>query len=1241
MLLGTLTTGLMFASAAEDTAIPTYASLQSKYPKNPDTNPDGSFFYAGVEWREGVRTQNEDESYTYPAVTDGKIAAGSTLTGRLFVKTNYDLFTGYYYIVIDNKYAIEKTPEEATDTASDITVGGITKLSADIATVKQFTASQASFYKTASGVVNINEEGGPNYTKEELDNWYLIGVYDTRNATTARACAKSDEPLAEFELRLKSNFTGSFNVMFIPVSFTAYQGGVKKTAGYNALVSNSYNGSRDTDANRARKADNFILQGQQTITVNKAAIFKNLDDTVIEDQPLAQGEKITPPAVSGLYGWADVDGNIVDLSNATMGDSSVVYYAIPNSYEVDAVLNGNGGTVDGEETKTVKIKIGDGFDPSKYTAQKGSDTFYGWAEGVKLEGIYNFKTINPTEFQALWSENILTVYVPTNYTYKTDETTGIEVKVPGKLVPLCQVFGLTGEKLTADRGAEITELAKRTLIEKGEELTGFGFEVGGKEVASVKVSSVIPDGNIDNGYTLGGLNAKGLKSNPVIFGETTGLLLSIIITQNVNFHYPAFDEEGNWDGESWVDYKLKKESSSGATSTDAATGSDAATGTEPSEDQYEDYKVTYTTIFDFSDLDGETIDFDKIKAGYYKGASSQGSPQYEGNSYDPNMGFLIKQARLRTVENDPNPNLKYHYYNTFIDGQGNKIELTDDKVSIDIKPGNCSKDEDGKLRKNIFDVYTYPIEREYNFAFNAVKSADDDSINKYVVAKNFKYGAEITEADFAEIYAAEIGGDKITAAELKKDGVKVTLGGYYLNEIVFNAEGLDETNFTKGGVLTLDGALIDHLNSIQGGFTDLRGVKVITITGIFEPRSFDFVIKYTNAEGKVVELTKLTFKGNETFKFSEVMTAELLKKVTEDCQVGKRVATNGFVDKDGKDIYDVKAFEGPYELFINYEKDERVAFVDYANAKDDGYVMYKVPYGTKMYREDYDPDKADTEYGANEYKFNQYLVSGASRFSSKPLKEQKTDDDGPMFEPKLVEEKDKEGNVVIDDITGEPKMVPAKDKDGKTIYDETKPIYIDPKGETVQRPYRNCEYMGTKAYHLDHPVYSWADVPAQSEWIEGYENEACEIYTTDILQLQWKPDSDFLLRVYNTDNVGLQLSISPFSISMGMNGNIYSALGKDFRWYYWDNDGRPCKKGEGMLNTKPDEQIIILLWPKVEKIPASDLKVTTQTDADSAGEKTVSSWYLTAIPLGRDFFKPSLIPTLLPTILKAVRTLIN
>ena len=155
------------------------------------------------------------------------------------------------------------------------------------------------------------------------------------------------------------------------------------------------------------------------------------------------------------------------------------------------------------------------------------------------------------------------------------------------------------------------------------------------------------------------------------------------------------------------------------------------------------------------------------------------------------------------------------------------------------------------------------------------------------------------------------------------------------------------------------------------------------------------------------------------------------------------------------------------------------------------------------------------------------------------MKEQKTDDDGnPMYEPKLVEATDTDGNVVIDDITGEPKMVPAKDKDGKTIYDETKPVYKDPKGETVQRPYRNCEYMGTKAYHLDHPVYSWADVPAQSEWIEGYENEECEIYTTDILQLQWKSDEDFIFRVYDTSGFSIGLPIIGDGFSLNMNGNI-------------------------------------------------------------------------------------------------------
>ncbi len=1196
ILLGTLTTGLMmFASAAEDTAVPSYANLQAKY--------GSEFFYAGTELYEGDN------------LTNGIVSPGSELKVKFYVKTDYPLYTGMYYVVIDDVNAIDKVNR---------TMGEDNKPNDGMTALAKTNGSGANFC-TNAGVVNID-----GYTKEQIDNWYIISINDGKNAQVTRDTATGDNPLVEFSIKIKDNYEGSFNCFLVQDSFTSAYGGKQKTRGFSALNDYRAKGTAATGTNAAVKATNFELQGAQAIEVSKLAVFKGPDGSIIEEKALETGDKVTAPAVDNLYGWADLDGKITDLTDLTMGDYSLVYKAVLNSYEVDVNLIGNGGTVDGAETKTIKVKIGDGFDPSKYTAQKEGDDFQGWGiNGLQVLKLYKFADTNPVDATALWNNNVMTVFIPTASTLGVDKDTGVQTVIPGELVPLCHVVGEEGAALTKEKADEITKLAQDTLAEDGADLAGFGFDV--TAMIPIAYLAIGQDEAGNDAYRLMGINGGRYKN--CVFGTTKALVMDISASLNVYFHYPEFDADGNWDGESWIDYRLLKDGAVESTATDA----DAS-----SEDLYEDTAEVYRPVYDFSvlDLEAGELDVEKLKSAFYKGVTDAYSKPLVSNAYDIETGgIIVELSRLKTVDNDPNTILKYHYSNTFTDGQGNQYNLTSDKKYLDIKRSNYSmgEDEEGNAipLKNRFDVYTYPYEREYSFALNAVKSADDSTINKYVVAKNFKYGDEITAADLTELYTTELGSDKITIEELKTDAGKVKLNGYFFKELLFKAEGLDEVNFTNGGTLTLDGALIDALTELQGGFTSLYGVSVITLTGIFEPKSFDFVIKYTNAEGKQVELLKVTFKGNESFSYSDVITEELKKKIDADCQVGKMVNTNGFLDKDGNQIFTVKAFEGPYELFINYAADSRVAFIDYANGKENGYFSYTLPYGTPLYREDYDPDG---KYGSDDYRFNQYILSG-TKFATRPLKEQKTDNDGnPMYEPVLVEEKDSEGNVIINDVTGKPNMIPKTDENGSIIYDESKPIYKDPKGEVVERPYRNCEYVGYKIYHLDHPVFSWADVPAQDEWIEGYENENCELYNTDILQLQWKPDTDFLLRIYNTDNVGLQLSISPFSISFGMNGNLYSALGKDFKWYYWDNEGKPCKRGEGTLNTKPEEQIIILLWPTIEKIPETDLRITTETDADA---KTVSSWYLTAVPLGRDFLKPSLIPTLLPTILKAVRGLIN
>ena len=1176
MLLGTLTTGLMVVSAEGATSmgkdIPAYASLKSTYETVENGEITKHFFYSGLElYLIGKDDDGNPISYT-KLESGANIAPGSSLRAKFYVKTDHTLNKGQYVFAID------------ADNSSAYSISKITQSISNIQAVN----TDHSMAKLKSGTTS-NVSG---YTVEDMTNWKAIMIRDASTSYDRSAATQGDDtPLAEFDINLKADYEGKLSFILFPDTYTAYDGAMH-TAGFENL---------DVDTNAGRKAtENFLIQDNQSFTVSNQITFKKLDGSIIKAVSAPVDADVAVPSVSNLFGWADEKGNFVDLTDLKMDaeHKNKTYTAALKSDEINVTLSGNGGKVDGQDSKVISVKYGDGFDPSKYTATKSGDEFHGWSiNTAHIEKVYQFTGINPVTAEACWNDNVLTVYIP---------------NADGGLSPLYQEVGGQGEVCTPERAESITNSAFAALAEKGKDVSGLGVDLEPVTVGALGFLSANGDGT----YPFVGF--RGNNAKRVVFGQTKALILKVQLSLKVSFHYPVFDEEGNWDGETWEDYRLLKADAVASTATDAEAAY--------SDSDYEDFSDSYKTYLDYSELDGETVDVSLVKTGLYSYVPTTGAPLPE-DIYDPNGSFLIDTSRLKTLDQDKNETIKYHYNQSFIDGEGNLYDLQRlaTGTGIVIRRSNHSDDF------NLFDVYTYPSPKVFRLSVNCVTSKTDTSNNDYIVTKEFHYGDTVTEADLTELFTGNLDSDKFELSELKKDGAKVRLAGYSLKEIWYG-----ETNLTEGGSFEIDSSNYDKTKPVQG-------INVISVTGVFEARSFKVTVKYKNAAGKEVNLVEKIFKGNESIEYASLITSELEAKVNADCPEGMMIDTNGLVDAKGNSYNKVSAYECPSVLYIKYTTDHRTAFIDFANGKPEegrGYLQRSLYYGTKLYREDFDPDS--TEYGEDDYWYNKYLISGQSTFSTRPKKVPVLDDDGnPTYEPKYEPMLDEEGNPVLDDA-GEPKMQVMTDKEtGAVIYDTDKPILKDPKGETVQRPYRNCEFMGTKAYHLDYPVFSWADMPAESEWIEGYENEECEIHNTDILQLQWKPDSDFLFRVYNTDGVGLQLSISPFSISVDTNGCLYSALGKDFRWYYWDVNGKPCQRGGGMLNTKPEEQVIILLLPESEKIEIP-VDATSEQDEEATPEvKTSTSWYFTAFPLGRDFLKPSLIPTLLPTILKAVRGLIN
>ena len=1143
MLLGTLTAGLLFASAEDEepsAAIPTYEKLAEEA-------DGGDFFYAGYEITENGKA------------TDYLLPAGGSFHVKFFVKTNKDLYQGKYYFAMTNSALFNTSGGKIMPTD-----GRVNGLSTSWTPTKK--TSTNSGFVTGSGDATVSIISG--YQPAEIANWVIFEINDKTKTIKNTA---SDNPICEFDIQLEGG-AGEFEFIQVPESFTAASG-EKLTQGYQCI------GGTNT-TNNIPAVDGFRLQPSQKFTVANEVSFRNADETVIENQYPAKNDKIVPPEVDNLYAWADADGNFVDLSNAYMGDESLVYTAILNDTQVEVTLDGNGGLVDGEETKTVMVPVSQTLNLSQYSATKDGDNHKGWAVNGIATTEYTFGSVNPVTASAIWENSaVLKVLIG---------------KASGEWVEYLDYVGVPGETLTQESydaienavEAEFKKTGKSTIeCEEEPVYTGLNYLAYEGEAYL---------GNIDR-YAF----------EEIVFGETPFLFVTAKFVQTANFYYPNTNADGTVIENSW--------------------------------NKYDTQTYEFTSLLDNTNYNpDEPGNLANISCVYKNGAGIAYNPAIVGAE-----GTSIKVANLQTFENDENS--KYLYTSIFKDGKGNEI---------DASSGAFILNTSGYTVPGVFDLYTCPKDRTYRFAFNATAGG---SINNQIIDKEFVIGDTFTKADLASCFSTDRVDTKYDANVLLEDCAIIDRPGYKLVDLWYGSdESTDETSILKGNTVTLTKELVD--SSLTTLTVKGKNYDAVMLSCSFDTMDYEFTVMYQKADGSWDVLTKKTFNGKQAVTYAALIDADLEKQIEDNLPTGQLLNKSGFtVESTGAVKSSFYAYEGPLTIRVQYMSDQRSAFIDFNNGKDGveiGYRKTDVKYGTVIYDPNYDStvvkydengDKIEAPY------FNNFLDAGDSNIPSKTVKTHKKDGDGnPMYEPAYEDVLDEDGNVVIDDITGEPKKQikyeEAKDengnvkldKDGKPImqivYDMNKPIYLDEKGESPFRPYRACEFMGTKVYHVNSPIRNWSDMPAQSEWIEGYENDECRVYNTTILQLQWKSDEDFFFRVYDTTGFFMGLPIIGDGFSLNMNGNIYSALGKDFKWYYW-KDNRPCKKGEGTLNTNPENWIIMLLWPKKEVL---------ELGVDENGNPITSEgWYFSALPIAKSWFKPSFIPDLIPTLLPLIKGLLN
>lgn len=663
--------------------------------------------------------------------------------------------------------------------------------------------------------------------------------------------------------------------------------------------------------------------------------------------------------------------------------------------------------------------------------------------------------------------------------------------------------------------------------------------------------------------------ADGTKANiqgiydSIVFGTTTTLYAYCSFTYTVNKYFPNFDADGVAIADSYTAY-----------------------GTP--------ITFSYSTFFNPDNTEENIAKDGKYVSGTGKAFDPNGSPlmlqlkKYDSvaNKYVNTTGEEtngVKQLEYDEVK-------KYNYTSAYKDGNDKVITFSTDTATKNYNIKFSAFDENG-----VYNFYTVPVEKTYN----VVAYIDGDASKRLVLTKQYKFGDTIVADDFKSMY---LDGDAtqtvVSADDLKQDGKPANKMGYKLKDIYFMDEATSA--LAAGASFTIDKTVVDN------SYSDY--LNAIIFNSTWEEQSYSFTLSYKNANGEWKELVTKEFKGSKNVTYGDLVNSDAQAIIDSDHPVGEVATINGFkiVGQEGF-VSTVEAYKGPLNLRLNYSAENYYAYIDYNNGstvKDTGYQIKPIAYGSVLYDPNFDAATGDAN---NAPYFNRFILSFMP--TTYPVKKQKEDSDGNLVYKYLqVEVKDADGNVVLD-TNGQPLMENAKDEKGNYIYDTTQPIYIDAKGDVFQRPYRNCEYVGTKVYHLDAKYVNYSDLPDQSEWIEGYGNDEYKLYGTTIIQVQWKNDNDFFLRVYDTEN------------------NLYSAFGKDFKMYYW-NKNKPCTKSEAVLNTNAENQVVILF------------KITKE-EANAEDGLAKNSWYLTPFYLGNDIFEPAFLPKLVPTIVSLLKKLLS
>ena len=1007
-----------------------------------------------------------------------------------------------------------------------------------------------AFFKNQTGVAHSEIVASTGYSAEEVQSWG--GLRLTLVSGNNNAEFKDDTPIFSGTATVKSDavsgsalFDGSF---FSNVVGTNYADAI-------AVMGRIALGARSNYP----EITNFIIDAKYDFTTDKKFDVKYYDEagaTVLYSEQLSYGEAVSLPDIEGVYAWL-YDGSIVTAAPTVTGDMN--FYAVSDSTEVQVTFNANGGTIDGGASKTVPAAIGSGqIDLSALVPENGPEgaEFNGWkdANGNVYTDFYPLTSLDPVTLTAFWAGDI-NVYVQciTNTGTADAPVYETEYKI------LTTYKGEFGKPFSQDDYAGLVDACIEHQDEVPE-LTGLaalGFPVQYYSFDNVsnthKFTSELLPGWRRTGNFYSYFSPKSVNSiyyaqqylNQIIGSSEVldELVLAVQTYVDIDAYVPAFDED---------DMIIEDP--------DGAYGIQWETR--------QSFRVYYSSQCDgYAEVNSnsalvnppEDFKFCSIKT---------------NKSLTDTSRTIIASFNKDTQEFKVGGQLvdiDYRIYNFVLkDGNGSEVPMSN-ATNYDPRFSNLDA---GKAHLSLYADLSYVT---YYIGFTYKDGVDTKAVSS---VNEFNFGDTITYDDFLTVTKFGVASGDIALSDLENADNSV-YRGYKLSGIYYTNEDDERVEFTEETTIEVNEWFISKAARNESSSAGIKANEFV-FEGYWVPEEYPVNFYYLDSSKNWVVGTTQIILGNSSVTYGAFVTPELEQTIRDNSPVDLTFSAGTLAKGDlnatetGNATYDSATLKsafnldkdgnGVYSVYAKYVTADRTAFVDYNNGFDQDGNPNEDKIGTSRVQ------TLLQRYGALLYDPN-YDVN-----------------------------------------TAEPgQEVPIFDQYTRTAAIETMPAPTDTgdiKAETTERPYRDCEFIGFKVYYTDGIYSSFEDLPPQEEWKEGYNDRNEEgqqrLYTTTILQYQWKADSDFFFRVYDDSNT------------------LMWALGRDFKTYYWrpysdvSTAAVPATKADLVHCRKPDENVNILFLPKKDEVNGT--------------------WYFYHISIAKTWFNLTTYGNLLPVVVDLLKS---